>query len=136
MKTKARKLNELDRDELQSMFISMISGHDKEVELAHMLAVFTAVRLPLASAIKYEVVEYETTELIELIENGVLCNNGGGWDEEDFAWNIIFSSLKPDKIMDIILDINDYIISLHKAIQPFKEQLLDAMVSFVESEAD
>lgn len=135
MKTKARKLCELDRDELQSMFISMISGHDKEVELAHMLAVFTAVRLPLVSAIKYEVVEYDTPELINLIENGVLCNNGGGLDEEDFAWSLIFASLKPDEIMNIILDINDYTISLHKAIQPLKEQLLNAMISFVEGDS-
>lgn len=134
MKTKPRRLSELSRDELKSMFVSMISGHDKEVELAHMLAVFAAIKLPLASAIKYEAIEYDTSELITLIENGVLCNNGGGLDEEDLAWNLIFASLKPDKIMDITLDINDYTISLHKAIQPFKEQLLNAMISFVESE--
>ena len=134
MKTKPRRLNELSRDELKSMFVSMISGHDKEVELAHMLAVFAAIKLPLASAIKYEVTEYDTSELITLIENGVLCNNGGGYDEEDFAWSLIFASLKPDEIMNIILDINDYTIHLHKAIQPFKEQLLNAMISFVESE--
>ena len=132
MKTKTRRLSELSREELKDMFISMISGHDKEVEIAHMLAVFTAVRLPLTSAIKHEAVEYDTPELIDLIESGVLCNNGGGLDEEEFAWSLIFASLKPDEIMNIILDINDYTIQLHKAMQPFKEQLLNAMISFVE----
>lgn len=135
MKTKARKLCELSRIELKDMFISIISGHDKEIEIAAILAVFTAIKLPMQSAIKNGVIECDTNEMIELIEQGVLCKIGG-YDEEEKAWDIILDSLKPDEVMDIILDIDDYINRYNGFMLPLNDLKLSLLKNFVGLKTD
>lgn len=135
MKARTKKLSALSKDELKSICISLISGHDKEEEIAHLLAVFTAIKLPLSSAVKYKVSEHDTPELIDLIESGVL-NTKGGYDEEDKAWNLIFDSLKPDMVMSIINDIAYYMKRYARSVMPVNDLKLSLLKGFVEMEVD
>ncbi|NLB78307.1 MAG: hypothetical protein GX796_05525 [Clostridiaceae bacterium] len=131
---KARKLNELERPELKSMFVSLISGHDKETEIAYLLALFAAIKLPLSSAGKHDVTECDISELIDIIETGILNQNGAGLDEEEKAWSMVLDSLHPEKIFDIITNI-DYYMNRYNAITKPLEQLEYTMLKiFTEME--
>lgn len=132
---KARKLNELSRTELKDMFISLISGNDMEVEIAHMLSVFTAVKLPPESAIKHEVSEHDTEELIDLLETGLL-NTKGGYEEEEEAWDLVLDSLKPEMVTSIIYDIAYYMKRYARSVMPVNDLKLSLLKGFVEGEVD
>lgn len=127
------ELNEMSKSELTDMFIADISGHEKEAEIALILAVYTAMKLPLAQAISYEVQELDTFELIELIEDGIL-NNNCGFDEEDKAWNLVFAALKPDEVMEIIDNIDNHIKRYHKIIHPLEQLNFILLKTFVEKQ--
>lgn len=132
---KARKLNELNRTGLKDMFISLISGNSMEVEIAHMLSVFTAVKLPLESAIKHEVLELDTEELIDLLETGLL-NTKGGYEEEEEAWDLVLDSLKPEMVTSIIYDIAYYMKRYARSVMPVNDLKLSLLKGFVEGEVD
>lgn len=114
------KLEEMERNELLDFFITRISGHEKEVETAHILAVHAAIKLPLVSAAKYEVDELDTDELIDLVEKGVL-DLDGDIEEEERAWNLILDSLHPEKIFDIIENTDGYMKLYARMMQPIGE---------------
>lgn len=129
------KLAEMERTALIDLFITKISGNEKETEIAHILASFAAVKLSLSSASKYNVTEYDTDELIDLIETGVLNTEKGGYEEEETAWNIILDSLEPDKVYEIIIGIDKYMRLYARMMQPIDELRLNMLKNFaIESE--
>jgi|BioPla2DNA2_1021312.scaffolds.fasta_scaffold06123_4 hypothetical protein len=128
------KLEEMKRNELLDFFITKIAGHEKEVEIAYILALFTAYNLPSGSASKYEVTELTTGELIDLIETGILNQSGAGFDEEEKVWDIILDTLKPEKVFDIITDIDRYMEIYDNIMQPIDRLEYAMLKIFVESE--
>lgn len=128
------KLEEMTRTELTDLFITRISANEKKAEIAYMLALFTAMQLSHDSAVKYDVSELLTDELADLIETGILNQNGAGFDEEEKAWGMVLDTLKPEKILDIVENIDRYMIRYHSIVKPL-EQLEHTMLKiFVESE--
>lgn len=129
------KLEEMERNELLDFFITRISGHEKETEIAYMLALFTAYGLSDKSAAKHEVTELATDELIDLIETGILNQNGAGYDEEEKAWGMVLDSLHPEKVFDIIADIDHYMDRYNAITKPLEQLEYTMLKIFVESEA-
>lgn len=115
---KPKKLSELSRMELKDIFIGLISGHDKEVEISHTLAIFTTYNMSNEIAEKYDLTEYCIDELINLL---IVWLKGNEYDTEDKAWNAILDTLNPDKIINIIDDINSYVKKYSEIITPIDE---------------
>lgn len=128
------KLEEMKRNELLDFFITRVSGNEKEAEIAYMLALFTAYNLSNESAIRHEVTELATDELIDLIETGILNQSGAGFDEEEKVWDIILDTLKPEKVFDIITDIDRYMEIYDNIMQPIDRLEYAMLKIFVESE--
>ena len=128
------KLEEMSRTELVDMFISYISGHEKETEIAYTLGLFTAMKLSNESTIEYDVTEYDTDSLIDLIETGILNQNGAGFDEEEKVWNMVLDTLKPDKVFNIIDSIDHYMDRYNRIMQPIDDLEYTMLKIFVESE--
>ena len=128
------RLEEMERTELIDFFVTQISGNEKEVEIAYVLATYAANKLSRESAAKHDATELDTDELIDLIETGILNQNGAGYDEEERAWGMVLDSLKPDKIFDIIENNSYYMDKFNDIIKPL-EHLQRAMLrTFIESE--
>lgn len=130
------KLEEMERNELVDFFITRISGNEKETEIAYTLALFTAYKLSNESAAKYAVTELATDELIDLIETGILNQNGAGYDEEEKAWGMVLDSLHPEKVFDIITDIDYYMSRYNSIMQPIEKLEYTMLKIFTEIEAE
>lgn len=128
---KHMKLEEMKRNELLDFFITRISGHEKEAEIAYVLALFAAYRLSNKSAAKHEVIELTTDELVDLIETGILNQNGAGYDEEEKAWDIVLDSMEPDTAFDIIMDIDEYMKLYGRMMQPIDELKESTLKNYV-----
>ena len=102
----------MSRDEQINVFVSQISGHDKEVEIRHILAIFTAYRITNEIAEKYGLMEYSTPELIDNISERMWSID---FNEERKVWNAVVESVGLDGIWHIIENPELYIIKYNEA---------------------
>jgi len=102
----------MSRDEQINVFVSQISGHDKEVEIQHILAIFTAYRITNEIAEKYGLMEYTTRELINNIPEWMRSSDCDG---EDRIWDAVVESVGLDGIWHIIENPELYIIKYNEA---------------------
>lgn len=98
------RFEDLPRAEQISIFIDRISGDEKEEEILHQLALFTAYNIDGYNFARF--IEYSIEQLVELLNRYL---NDGNYDEENIAWNLVIDTLGIDKIWDIIDDIDEYI---------------------------
>lgn len=102
----------MSRDEQIGVFISQISGHDKEAEILHILAIFAAYKMTNEIADKYGLMEYSTPELIDNIPEWMRLSDCDG---EDRIWNAVIDAVGLDKIWHIIDNPELYIIKYNEA---------------------
>lgn len=102
----------MSRDEQINVFISQVSGHDKEVEIQHILAIFTAYKITNEIADKYGLMEYSTPELIDNIPEWMRLSDCDG---EDRIWNAVIDAVGLDRIWHIIDNPELYIIRYNEA---------------------
>lgn len=100
------------RDGQINLFVSQIIGHPKEVEILHIIAVFTAYTVTFDIVANYRIEEFLPEELIENIPTwmtGESCEDGRK------AWNAAIDSLGIERIWHIIEDPEPYIERLIEA---------------------
>lgn len=113
--------------EQKDILICRISGDSMEVEMFHMISIFTAYKLDHELALENNLDEYITDGLIERFDNCFY----GDCEEEDFVWNIVIKTLGDSMIWDIIEDISGYMGQYNDFMLPLnrmKGQLLNNFV--------
>jgi len=103
----------MTHEELVNYFVTAISGHEKEVEIALILSLYTAFGLKPETMQKFP--EVTEDEIAKELQRKLLH---GDTDEEDEAWEMIFDTIGTDKAWHIISNINDYIKEYNELMDP------------------
>lgn len=122
---KAKKLSELPSSEAQDILVSMLCGHDRENEIETIIAVFATYNLTIDNSKDLGLLELDTSELVELIKDGL---NGDNYDDEYECWNIIEKSIGFDKVLEII-DNHKFYIELYNEIMHNIQSITDTSLS-------
>ena len=126
---KTIKLSDMSREEKISMFIQMVNGHSKEVEIFDVLSVITTYSISNETALKYGLEEYDTQGLQQLLLLGL---EGGTIDDEERAWNVILDTVSAAQVFDIIDKPDEYIQgygSVRYQIEDFETYLIKRWVT-------
>lgn len=120
--TKNVNFEDIARSDLIDIFVQQISGDENEVEMFHLISVFTAYNLADNLHFKF-FYKKSTDEIIKVMDEYF---NGSSWFEEEKAWNCAIETLG-EKIFDIIDNFQNYmeiythitksINSLHEAMR-------------------
>lgn len=104
-----KKFEDLSREEQKDIYINILSGHEKEVEIISILAIITTYRMRGETYLKY-FNELVNSEIKERLQIGL---TGDHFDAEEIAWSAVMDTLESVTIFDILEEperyINDYI---------------------------
>ena len=128
---KTIQLSEMPREEKIDMFIQMVSGHSKEVEILDVLSVMTTYSISNETTLNYGLEEYDTQGLQQLL---FLELEGGTTDDEEHAWNVILDTVSPAQVFDIIDKPDKYIQgygSIRHQIEDFETYLIKRWVDTI-----
>ncbi|KRQ86027.1 hypothetical protein ABG79_02159 [Caloramator mitchellensis] len=101
-----QRFEDLPLEDKIDIFIQHISGREKEDEIIHLLALFTAYNC-CKSYIPERFLEFTIKEMVEHLNNVLI--NGEDYDKVNEAWYLVIKSLGIDKIWDIIDNIDEYL---------------------------
>ena len=128
---KTIKLSDMPREEKINMFIQMVSGHSKEVEILDVLSVMATYSISNETALNYGLEEYDAQELQQLL---LLRLDGETIDDEERAWNVMLDTVSLAQVFDIINNPDEYIQgygSIRHQIEDFETYLIKRWVDTI-----